>query len=799
MADKAQLVAELILRDLASKELKAFEKNAERSGRRGKKSFAQVATSAKKTTAAIKKVAVAAAAAFAAFKAVQASGRVALQFSEAAASAEEAEGKFRAVFKELGTQTETTLAAFAATVGRSTLELKRFASSFQDIFVPLGLARGRAADLSVVLTALAVDVGAFSDRADADVVQDFTSALVGSTETVRKYGIVLLETRVKAEALRLGLVKEGEALSELNKLAARASLIFQGTADAQGSALRESASFTSTIKRLTAAISILRIKAGEYINTELLNLIERYGGIDAVSKVVGKGFRIVAGIFVSTTRVLAALTDTFIKFLDEFGGGDVIVALLSQAAVKVEFFFRKIAARFPQFVAQFRSFAQNVKLEIAKLAESLEAITNFFTDNDSQVERNRRIALTGGAVFLEGLARLKEEAADRAVKALEKEERAALELAATIATIGKGSGPEGDPTGFDAFIGALLAEEGGLQQFFDLWINGLVKGADKTNEQADALTAAEVVFLRVRKTLEGYSEPLGSLALLAGDFIGIISDQAKWEIGSLAARRQRLALAEYKRGLEETVPAIERVFEFLKKFKGAVVEVVEAEFVAVDATAGAKQAFLDFGASLSDFNLGRDAASALFSTITQGLFDVTGALIRGESSFSDYARSVAQSIAQIIAQFYLLRAIRTGLGFSAGGLFGGGGGADTTFDPLFGSSTELAKGGVMQGRMGNNLPINGYANGGIANSPQMAIFGEGRGAEAFVPLPDGRNIPVKMEGGGGGVTVNITVPSLDPKTAAEVIQANLPTITSGVANAILSGQDRKLVQAVGRG
>ncbi|HNW41177.1 MAG TPA: hypothetical protein PKN08_04665, partial [Opitutaceae bacterium] len=40
---------------------------------------------------------------------------------------------------------------------------------------------------------------------------------------------------------------------------------------------------------------------------------------------------------------------------------------------------------------------------------------------------------------------------------------------------------------------------------------------------------------------------------------------------------------------------------------------------------------------------------------------------------------------------------------------------------------------------------------GIANSPQLAVFGEGRTNEAFVPLPDGRTIPVTIKGKNGGV------------------------------------------------
>lgn len=52
------------------------------------------------------------------------------------------------------------------------------------------------------------------------------------------------------------------------------------------------------------------------------------------------------------------------------------------------------------------------------------------------------------------------------------------------------------------------------------------------------------------------------------------------------------------------------------------------------------------------------------------------------------------------------------------------------------------------------LPLNKYSSGGIANSPQLALFGEGRMNEAYVPLPDGRSIPVTMTGGGGGVNID---------------------------------------------
>jgi hypothetical protein len=86
----------------------------------------------------------------------------------------------------------------------------------------------------------------------------------------------------------------------------------------------------------------------------------------------------------------------------------------------------------------------------------------------------------------------------------------------------------------------------------------------------------------------------------------------------------------------------------------------------------------------------------------------------------------------------------------------------------------FANGGVMSEY--GPLKLNKYASGGIANSPQMAIYGEGRMNEAYVPLPDGRTIPVTMQGntGGGSGPVSIVV-NVDAK-------GNTDTQATGTTN-----------------
>jgi hypothetical protein len=71
-----------------------------------------------------------------------------------------------------------------------------------------------------------------------------------------------------------------------------------------------------------------------------------------------------------------------------------------------------------------------------------------------------------------------------------------------------------------------------------------------------------------------------------------------------------------------------------------------------------------------------------------------------------------------------------------------------------GGMLGLANGGIVGS--GGMMPLAKYASGGIASTPQLAVFGEGSMNEAFVPLPDGRSIPVSMRGGGNTVNVYIS-------------------------------------------
>ena len=83
-------------------------------------------------------------------------------FVKLAASAEEIQSKFDAVFKEEAKAATEFGDSLAKSVGRSTIAMKEFLSSMQDTFVPMGFARGEARKMAQQVVALGIDLASFN-------------------------------------------------------------------------------------------------------------------------------------------------------------------------------------------------------------------------------------------------------------------------------------------------------------------------------------------------------------------------------------------------------------------------------------------------------------------------------------------------------------------------------------------------------------------------------------------------------------------------------------------------------------
>lgn len=205
-------------------------------------------------------------------------GRQLLAFGKdaisAAGDAEEAAAKFEQVFGVLANDVRDNLETMAEANRRSSFDLISYASTLQDTFVPLGFARDEAAKLSTTITQLGIDIAAFSNKSDPEVIQNLTSAIVGNHEAVRSYGIVITETVLKQELARLGMDDLRGAALEMAKAQARVNIIMRASADAQGAAVREADSYTNTLKAFDAAVLELKVGIGEGLLPMMTDLAE---------------------------------------------------------------------------------------------------------------------------------------------------------------------------------------------------------------------------------------------------------------------------------------------------------------------------------------------------------------------------------------------------------------------------------------------------------------------------------------------------------------------------------------------
>jgi hypothetical protein len=120
----------------------------------------------------------------------------------------------------------------------------------------------RAADFASVFN---IDV--------AEALQVFQSGLAGEAEPLKRFGINLLDSEVKAYALRAGIVGVGEAMTETQKVQARFGLLMEATSKTAGDFANTSEGLANQQRILTARFTDLQAEVGTALLPAVTNLV----------------------------------------------------------------------------------------------------------------------------------------------------------------------------------------------------------------------------------------------------------------------------------------------------------------------------------------------------------------------------------------------------------------------------------------------------------------------------------------------------------------------------------------------
>lgn len=211
-------------------------------------------------------------------------------------AAEEAASKFSAVFGPATERMSERLKELQKTVPATTVEMQNALATFASMAKAFGFTAEAANDFSVEMVKIGGDIASFHNLRIEDAFQKIRSAISGEMEPLKALGIVINEDRIKTEALSLGIIKQGQALTIAGKAMAIYSIMVKDMGDANGDAaitansaanklkfLRQQITdnFTEIGKKLTPAIATLT----GFLSNMITKIVD---GTAALGKFIGE-------------------------------------------------------------------------------------------------------------------------------------------------------------------------------------------------------------------------------------------------------------------------------------------------------------------------------------------------------------------------------------------------------------------------------------------------------------------------------------------------------------------------------
>jgi hypothetical protein len=634
-----------------------------------------------------------------------------------ASDAEETQQKFDSVFKQMAGSVGEWAGEQATALGRSQTELKGYLARLQDTFVPLGFARRQAADYSKTLTALALDVAAFNNEADEETLRNFTSAIVGNHEAVRRYGVVITQATLKAELFRMGITGGVLSATEQEKALARLNILTRQTADAHGTAAREAGNFAGGFKGLIASgrdfaefVGSQMIPFVNELQRRVTGFVRRAAEADSgtvrwaialagVAAVAGPLVLVVGKLVVGVGALATALSVGMLPLIAV--GGPILIGLglLAAAFAKTRLDAASARAEVDNFGASLRSMGE------AELRATQATIAAKGAELKRDIAQQERLLATPG------LGRTTTRQIERRIIALRTQlgtlTTSAIEVHKALAALlagGEGDGGDGATSGLSKVPKILQDVEDRLRVIRD--IGEIFGGAGTAAERVGVLRKA------VQDLLEEGLRP---------------SDEAV-----------RSMLARLRQAQVEAIPA----------FFGAGLPVPGDQLGRRDA--GTRD-LLPFGLTLTpQVNEAKAAIEdALFATQRWKDVGLSFALQFGDAladfatdgveAFRRFAEGAIRQLARIAAHFAIF----------------------SLFKGILGPTSPFVD------ALGKNL---GFRAAGGPVMPNRAYFVGEQGMELFVPHTAGRIVSNQELGGGAGAgsrTLNVHLPPADdPRVAA---------------------------------
>lgn len=203
-----------------------------------------------------------------------------------AADAEDATSAMNVVFDKQASVIEKWSKSAATGMGMTSAEAKKAATDMAIMGKAGDLAGKDLTDFATEQSQLSADLASFKGTSVEEAMTAIGAAYRGEMEPIRQYGVLLDQQKITDEAVALGLVKEGEELTNNAKLMATRSLVMKATVDQQGDFARTSDGAANKMKILSAqlkeqatSIGVQLLPLGQKLLGFLGGLLEKFNGL----------------------------------------------------------------------------------------------------------------------------------------------------------------------------------------------------------------------------------------------------------------------------------------------------------------------------------------------------------------------------------------------------------------------------------------------------------------------------------------------------------------------------------------
>jgi predicted nucleic acid-binding Zn-ribbon protein len=265
---------------------------------------------------------------------------------QTASNATEAATAFDVTFGNAVKNLSPFIEEFANKAGLADFELKDLLKTTGAITQGIGFTQEESAKLSEELAILAGDTAAFNNVQGGakPVIESFTKALLGERESLKTYGVTILEADVKARAFLQTGKSNYAQVTQQEKALATLSLIQEKTAVSQGYLNAESESFAGRLNKVRGELQQVQAELGEEllpIATELLpvfsNLIKEVGtGFAPIMKELAPILQRVADLFSVLAPVLLPILEKGFAALGKVL--DIVVGAVEMGVDGIEHF-----------------------------------------------------------------------------------------------------------------------------------------------------------------------------------------------------------------------------------------------------------------------------------------------------------------------------------------------------------------------------------------------------------------------------------------------------------------------------